>query len=170
MQDSLAGWFNRNDRTTPGFVEASVAGSSLRLGLMTIFTRKDQISGRLVHHSDRRKLPDPAVLSGKPLVAVEALPAQTEASPSDPAGWKDATKQRPSAIAAMSAMSENPQHPGHSAHFLPLHPAGPSTGLVIAVAAAGHLGPDAQHRSEMVKPVEPAEDHEEHGHPGQQPD
>src|SRR5258708_7402369 len=157
MQDSLAGWFNRNDRTTPGFVEASVAGSSLRLGLMTIFTRKDQISGRLVHHSDRRKLPDPAVLSGKPLVAVEALPAQTEASPSDPAGWKDATKQRLSAIAPMSAMSENPQHPGPSAHFLPLHP-------------AGHLGPDAQHRSEMVKPVEPAEDHEEHGHPGQQPD
>src|SRR5260221_12887829 len=108
MQDSLAGWFNGNDRTAPGFVEASVAGSSLRLGLMTIFTRKDQISGRLVHHSDRRKLPDPAVLSGKPLVAVEALPAQTEAFPSHPAGWEDATKKTASAHAAVSATSEKP--------------------------------------------------------------
>src|SRR5258708_25734939 len=96
MQDSLAGWFNRNDRTTPGFVEASVAGSSLRLGLMTIFTRKDQISGRLVHHSDRRKLPDPAVLSGKPLVAVQALPSPTQASPSRPPQLEEAPKQRPS--------------------------------------------------------------------------
>src|SRR5258708_16258638 len=119
MQDSLAGWFNRNDRTTPGFVEASVAGSSLRLGLMTIFTRKDQISGRLVHHSDRRKLPDPAVLSGKPLVAVEALPAQTEASPSDPAGWKDATKQRPSPIPAISPISQTPHPPPPSPPFPP---------------------------------------------------
>src|SRR5260370_20421269 len=122
MQDSLAGWFNRNDRTAPGFVEASVAGSSLRLGLMAIFTRKDQISGRLVHHSDRRKLPDPAVLSGKPLVAVEALPAQTEASPSDPAGWKEATEQPPSATAPIGAQSEEPQATRPFAHLLPPHP------------------------------------------------
>src|SRR5260370_22666166 len=105
MQDSLAGWFNRNDRTAPGFVEASVAGSSLRLGLMAIFTRKDQISGRLVHHSDRRKLPDPAVLSGKPLVAVGALPSPTEGSPSHPAGSEGAPKKPPSAIPPMRAQS-----------------------------------------------------------------
>lgn len=83
------------DLDRPGFVEASVAGSSLRPGLKAIFTRKDQISGRLVHHSDRRKLPGPAVLSGKPLVAVEALPAQTEASPSDLAD-RDAWIAQPS--------------------------------------------------------------------------
>src|SRR5260221_13037229 len=111
MQDSLAGWFNGNDRTAPGFVEASVAGSSLRLGLMTIFTRKDQISGRLVHHSDRRKLPDPAVLSGKPPGAVRALPAHTGASPSHPAGAKEATEKPLSATPPISTMSEKPQRP-----------------------------------------------------------